>query len=401
MKTANPSLRECVQIPAAILLMSFLGVSPASSGPLYRDASDQLGHRDPRSFTMDIAQGDIDGDGQIDLVLAIEFRPNILLLGKHDGSFAAAPSGWAPRRNRDSEDASLGDVDGDGDLDLLIVSEDDRIDTYLLNDGNGTFHEADTELPVSGVSNAAILADMDNDGDLDLLIGNNGPNTLLLNDGAGRFDLDSDFPGGQDVTQDLEMGDVNGDGWQDIVVANEGIDRLLIALGDGAFKDATEGQLVQDAPGETRDAALADVDGDGDLDLYLSNVRLFQQHDPQDRLLINDGTGRFRDETAGRLPPDSSSTMDTAFADLDGDGDLDAVLAHFGDLTGRTWAHSVRALLNDGSGHFTDATDLVFPPSAVANGMHVEVLQNPRGRPTLLVASRGGPNLLLVPDNPD
>ena len=114
------------------------------------------------------------------------------------------------------------------------------------------------------------------------------------------------------------------------------------------------------------------------------------------RVLINNGTGHFRDETALRLPEDDASTMDAAFVDLDADGDLDVVLAQFGDLSGRTWTMPVRALINDGTGRYSDGTALAFPDSAVANGMHVEVLELGSGHPALVIGSRGGPDLLLL-----
>ncbi|GKY87032.1 FG-GAP repeat domain-containing protein [Sinisalibacter aestuarii] len=382
---------------AALAVLAAATAAWADPGGYRRD--DGLGTRDPRDFTMDIAQGDVDGDGHADLVLALEFAPNILLLGDGTGRFRDAEPGWAPREVHDSEDAALGDVDGDGDLDLVVVSEDDRTDSYLLNDGSGRFRPSPWPLPVAGISNAVIMADMDSDGDLDLVIGNNGPNVLLLNDGRGRFRVDPGFPGGAQVTQDLALGDVTGDGLADIVVANEGRNSLLVALGGGRFADASETLLAGQIAGETRDAELIDVDGDGDLDLYLANVSLFSDLDSQDRLLINDGTGHFTDETSARLPADSGSTMDAAAADLDGDGTMDIVLARFGDLTGRSWSTPLAVLTNDGTGHFTGVAGLL-PGDATANGMHVEVIDLAGGgRPMLAIASRGGPDFLLVPVN--
>src|SRR3970040_1500215 len=76
---------------------------------------------------MDAAAGDAAGDGHLDLALAMEFQPNILLLNDGAGVFTNA-SAELPRAAHDSEDVAFADFDGDGDLDLVLVSEDDRTD---------------------------------------------------------------------------------------------------------------------------------------------------------------------------------------------------------------------------------------------------------------------------------
>lgn len=86
---------------------------------------------------MDVAVGDADGDGDPDLALAIEFGPNLLVINDGSGRFADETASRLPAAIHDSEDAAFADLDGDGDRDLVFVSEDDQINELYLNDGAG------------------------------------------------------------------------------------------------------------------------------------------------------------------------------------------------------------------------------------------------------------------------
>ena len=341
-------------------------------------------------FSMDARPADLDGDGDLDLLVAVEFEANILLLNDGEGRFTAA-NDRLPRANHDSEDVAAADFDGDGDVDLLVVSEDDRVNEFYVNDGQARF-------PVTGTSNAVVAADLDGDGATDVLIGNNGQNVFLRNDGVGFFidETASRLPTRLDVTQDLELGDVDGDGDLDLLVGNEDANRLLINTGAGVFEDETTTRLpVREAPEETREADFGDVDGDGDPDILFANVDAFVPGaDPQNRLLLNDGAGFFSDETAMRLPPRPERSFDGDFVDVDGDGDCDIVTANSVRGSGTPALYSV--YLNDGTGHFSDGTTDVFPAGVVGNGFDVEAADfNGDGRIDLYLASRGGPDRLL------
>ncbi len=301
--------------------------------------------------SMDAALGDVDHDGDLDVAIAQEHAPNVVLINDGTGRFTDESAQRIGDAAHDSEHVALADLDGDGDLDLLFVAEDDETNELYLNDGGGRFVAAPVRLAArGGVSNALALGDVDLDGDLDLLIGNAGQNELLLNDGSGRFSLETKgrLPVAERTTQDLELGDVDQDGDLDLVEANEEDNRLLLNDGDGHFVDATAvGFPSSSGREETREADLGDVDGDGDLDLLLANAsfREDQDMDPQNRLLINDGRGHFVDETAARLPDDPVASLDGDFVDLDADGDLDIVTGNWGGA-----AH--RLFLNDGNGVF-------------------------------------------------
>ena len=139
----------------------------------------------------------------------------------------------------------------------------------------------------------------------------------------------------------------------------------------------------------TRNADLGDADGDGDLDVFFSNVNFTGFDDPQDRLLLNDGAGRFADATAERLPPVGAGTADADWVDLDGDGDLDLVTVGLP----RTL---VRVLRNDGSGTFTLADD-VLPGRIAMEAVEVEAADfDGDGRPDLYLAGFGDADRLLL-----
>jgi hypothetical protein len=357
--------------------------------------------RDLLGFSMDAALTDVDGDGDLDVVIANEFRPNLLLLNNGNGQFSNESGSRLPQANHDSEDIAAADFDADGDIDIVVVSEDDQINEFYLNDGKGYFRAAGERLPVRGTSNAVVSADIDEDGDPDILIGNNGQNVVLINDGRGRFrdETRRRLPSRLDVTQDLELGDVDADGDLDLLVANEDANRLLLNNGRGIFEDLSKERLpMRSLPEESREADFGDVDGDGDLDILFANVRLFvREAIPQNRLLINNGTGFFSDETARRLPRDEDLSMDGDFLDVDQDGDLDIITANFDDIRGRRFEAPYRVYLNNGEGRFSDGTRFVFPEGVSGNGLDIEAGDiDQDGKKDLYLCSRGGPDRLLI-----
>ncbi|ETW99686.1 MAG: hypothetical protein ETSY1_14070 [Candidatus Entotheonella factor] len=374
----------------------------AGNFPLFVDVtSTHLPSADLRGLSMDARFADVDQDGDPDLIIANEFRPNILLLNDGSGRFSNVSATHLPQTRRDSEDVGIADFDRDGDLDIVIVSEDDRVNELYLNDGQGRFTDASERLPVTGVSNAVLVEDIDLDGDADILIGNNGQNVVLINDGTGFFSDETAqrLPLLSDVTQDIELGDVDGDGNRDLLVGNEGANRLLLNTGGGVFRDVpTEHLPLITGPEETREADLGDVDGDGDLDILFANVRLFVAGAwRQNRLLINNGQGHFSDETAQRLPADDDQSMDGDFVDIDADGDLDIITANLDSVAGRPANARYRVYANDGQGVFVEATDRFFSPEVTGNGLDIEAVDvNGDAQLDLYLASRGGTDRLLL-----
>ncbi len=347
--------------------------------------------------SMDVRPADIDADGDMDLVVAVEFGRNVILLNDGAGAFTdgSAQLLGAQRPSFDSEDVAIVDFNSDGFLDILFVSEDNQTNELWIfaADQDRFLLETGRLGGITGTSNAMLAQDLTGDGHPDILIGNAGQNRLLVNDGEGNFADESAgrLPTRSDITQDLELGDIDGDGDLDLIVANEDDNRVLLNVA-GVFQDQTDARLPLRGPGleMTREADLGDVDGDGDLDLYFANVRFGGgAHDPRDRLLINDGSGVFVDESESRISLESRNTVDADFADLDGDGDLDIVKAQFS--PGR--AH---VLLNDGQGSFVDATAR-FMPNVSVDGIDCEILDlNADGKLDLYIANYRQQDRLLL-----
>jgi len=338
---------------------------------------------------MDAAAGDADGDGALDLALAMEFQPNILLINDGNGGFADA-SERLPRSLHDSEDVAFGDFDGDGDLDLIFVSEDDRKDELYLNDGSGRFSDASNRLPPSEISNAHAVLDLNGDGALDVLIGNIGIDRVWINDGNANFSDETAerWPqSGDSRTQDLELADVDGDGDLDVIVGNEGQNELFINQ-DGHLTDVTRTALPIRVD-ETREIKAADLDGDEDLDLVIANVRFVLDESAQDYVLLNDGSGTFTRAAPIILADDSSNDFTVQVADLDRDGDSDIVLPA---TVGLRDSSEFLVFLNDGSAAFErQLPGVVIPGTVNGNGFDIEVADfNADGIDDLFFCNRAG-----------
>lgn len=339
--------------------------------PTTDDTARRLPDGAGKGRTMDIAQGDADGDGDLDLFLAKEFEANVLL--RNDGGRYALAEGALPIGQEDSEDAVLADFDGDGDLDAIFPSEDTANNEYFLNDGRGAFVASPHALPTQTESNAGIAGDIDGDGDIDAILSRNaGRELVLLNDGKGRFEDASAvwMPDVIDITQDLKLVDIDGDRDLDLIAGNEpakgGRNRLYINTG-ASFVDETDARLpAPSVSEETRKVAFGDVDSDGDIDLFFANVNFQMPGIARSRLLINDG-GRFRDDTAARLPTLTQSALDAQFEDIDGDRDADLLLGTIG--AGAQW------LRNDGRGRFERVTDAFGATDPQRAGIAIALLR--------------------------
>ena len=281
-----------------------------------------------------VALGDVDGDGRVDLFLARGDGPNVLYrnLGNWrfedvtDRAGVAAP-------DRFSTGAMFADVDGDGDVDLLVTALGGP-NALFVNDGTGVFTERIAEAGLASTlgSRTMTMADVDGDGDLDLYITNYKV--------ASVFDLFSpeerafnrvvqEIDGKPVVVPEFrahyEVGVVDGKplrserGEPDQLLLNDGRGRFEeVAFTSGRFLD--EDGLAYDSVPHffSLTARFYDVDQDGDPDLYVCN----DFHHP-DQFWINDGTGTFRAAPRLMLRSTSVSTMAVDFSDIDRDGDID------------------------------------------------------------------------------
>jgi len=359
-----------ISIVISAIGMNTLGQnSPDSSNVIYNDVSvTNLPLSTLGGNSMDANIADLDGDSDVDIVVACEYCPNIILINNGDGMFTNESSTRLPQVVRDSEDIGIADFDGDGDQDIIFVSEDDQTNEFYLNDGRGVFTDSSSRIPVTGTSNAVLAIDINNDSIPDIVIGNAGQNVILINNGNAFFTDETAlrFPANFNVTQDLEWGDIDGDGDNDLLEGNENGNRILINDGSGFFTDETITRLPLLVSGEeTREVDLGDVDNDDDLDIYFANVTFTQSFPSQNRLLINDGSGFFTDVTSSNLPINQQNTVDGDFMDVDLDGNLDI-------LTAQAFDGTYQVLLNDSTGTFTIQTDKIYFPLPQGSGVDVE-----------------------------
>jgi hypothetical protein len=282
-----------------------------------------------------VAAGDLDGDGWCDLFFCRLDGPSALYrnLGQWRFEDVTARAGVACA-GQESMGAAFADVDGDGDLDLLINALNNGTRLFQ-NDGRGAFREttATAGLASKSGSMSMALADVDGDGDLDLYVANYRPTTLMDRPGT-RFTIGTvqgkhvvtAVDGKPTTSPELagrfgvsESGSVVEFGEVDVLCLNNGQGVFTpLSFTNGAFLDEA-GQPLREPPRDwSLSVQLHDLNGDGAPDIYLCSD-LFTP----DRIWINDGAGRFRALPTLALRNTSTFSMGRDFGDLDRDGDVD------------------------------------------------------------------------------
>ncbi|HCS48536.1 MAG TPA: hypothetical protein DIW61_09885 [Candidatus Aminicenantes bacterium] len=363
---------------AAVLLAAAGATAPALQEPraasLFASRLDLAVGRQPT----DVAVGDIDGDGILDIVTANAGGDNItILLGDGRGGFRAAPGSpfaLGPKPHQ----IALGDANRDGRLDLAITEHDSHDVRVFLARGDGSFGPA-AGSPFAALTSGRphnhglVFADVDGDGSLDLGTSNQNDHSVsvLLGDGRGGFRASpgSPFRVGR-APYPLAAGEMNGDGKIDLVTPDVGSNTITVLAGDGSGRFAAAAGSPYAVAFRPYAVALGDLNSDRRPDIVAA-------HDDITLLtvLLNDGRGRFR-PALGSPVDIGERGGEVVLADFDHDGHLD--------LATGTAADHLAVWLGDGAGRFSAAAG--SPYSALPGPWSLAVGDlNRDGKPDLVV----------------
>ena len=314
----------------------------------------------PGTVSLSVANGDFDGDGIPDLVVA---DGNIsILISNGDDSFAEPVVKAIAEQ---STDVAVADLDGDGNLDLVVTSTDevDRFNpgfgsngrvSVLLGNSDGTFDDAVAK-DIGGEPRSIAIGDVNGDGIVDLAIGdlNRDVVSVLLGNGNGTFgnavnynavlpaENREDF---RNSTIEVKLEDFDGDGNIDIVTGNDNSVVVLSGKGDGTFVDTP---FIPEFNSDNL-ISVADFDGDGNRDLFgFREIRL------------GNGDGTFGNRILP-LSDDSYASIATS-EDFNGDGFDDLVINRptIVFYAGAIIVNDISVRFSNGDGSFSNETPLI------------------------------------------
>src|SRR5688572_17097875 len=285
----------------------------------------------------EMAVGDVNGDGQLDLALDHHDSYNVtLLFGNGRGGFAPAPTSpvvMKQGQHPHTHGLGMGDFNGDGKLDLATVNNEDNDISVALGDGRGAFtNAAGSPFAVGPSPYPLTLADVNGDGRLDIVSNSSatGPNraqmlatsralTLLIGDGQGGFKR-NDVPLRTGQPWFADVGDLNGDRKPDLIATHHDQSALTVVLGDsaGGFREIAGSPFGMGH--NVWRAGLADVNGDKRLDVIAAA-------DTGVRVMLGDGAGNFK--PAPNSPyATARGTWRLALGDLNNDSKPDIVTSN-------------------------------------------------------------------------
>ncbi|MDZ7705367.1 MAG: VCBS repeat-containing protein [Trueperaceae bacterium] len=299
-----------------------------------------------------VTNADLNGDGDLDLVVANADTNNVsVLLNNGDGTFATQVTYTIGTNNMTPVFVASADFDDDGDLDLVTTNRDSNNVAILLNDGNGVFNTVnaygtgDSTNPV-----ATTTDDVNGDGFPDLVTANSssGNVSILINDTNGAFPSIANTPSVGSMPSSIVSGYFNdGDRFIDVAVANQSGNSasILLGQGDGSFSNASNSPVAlgTNATGPVS-IVTGDFNRDNDLDLATAN-----SSSDNVSLLLGSGDGQFTLASSSPITVGTSPQSITS-SDLDRDSNLDLVTANNG-------SENVSVLIGNGDGTFAAAVN--------------------------------------------
>ncbi len=346
-----------------------------------------------------VAVGDVNGDGIPDLVV-VNYGSNSVgvLLGNGDGTFGAAASYWI---GGDAPSAvAIGDLNGDGIPDLVVASV-CMSSSYcsvgavsvLLGNGDGTFQLPTVYNSGGDGTNAVAVRDVNGDGKPDVVVANlcapgcnggiyTGMVGVLVGSGDGTLQPVVNFATGGTYATAMAVADVNGDGKLDLVVGNNGTSSVgvLLGNGDGTFQPAVSYGSGASSPSAV---AVADVNHDGKLDVLVANYYSeCCSGDGVMSVLLGNGDGTF--QAANTYDSGGSVPTSVAVADVNGDGNADLIVVNAAQSNGMG-SGDVAVLLGNGDATFQRA--VVYLSGGFGSKYVVAADVNGDDKPDLLVAN--------------
>jgi len=278
---------------------------------------------------------DFDNDGDLDLATGNGYggsnpEPNRFYVNQGDGTFVDMAEEFGLNSTLMCRSLHAADYDKDGYTDLYVVNINAVNHFYKNNGGQGFTNVYQTTGTLdTGVGMGSIFFDYDNDGDQDLYLTHdaNQTNKLYRNNSDGTFNNVAFFAGlnYQGNCMGVDVADINHDGWLDLYITDLYPSAMFLNDADGSFSDISVASGTSDS-GMTWGCVFFDYDHDGEWDLYIVNDYLFA---PLPNILYHgNGDNTFAPVSAGNATLEHTySDYGLAMGDLDGDGDLDLVIA--------------------------------------------------------------------------